>query len=137
MKKTISVCLTIFMALGMVSFVFANEIENNTFDKDCSIEMLDDGNIFIPATQANLNLKVRGMATCAGDGVKLKSKPGSGGTTLELVYKGEELTVFDVNGVPSGWEYVQRSKTGTKGYMSSKYISPLGPASIEYPDSER
>ena len=53
------------------------------------------------------------------------------------VYKGEELIVYDVIGgtVPSVWEYVQRSKTRRRGYMSSKYIASVGPASVETTDT--
>lgn len=124
-------------ANGNTSLTFANEnFEIHTLSEGLcmsEVEVLEDGSVFIPDTRESLNLSLRGIGKCTGDGVKLKTKAGSGDTTLELVYKGEELLVYDVLNatVPSGWEYVQRSKTGTRGYMSEKYIESVGPASIE------
>lgn len=56
-----------------------------------------------------------------GDGVKLRKSPSSSGTVLELMYYGEVVKI-DTSKRMDDWYYLTRSKTGTKGYASKKYV---------------
>lgn len=60
-----------------------------------------------------------------GDGVRLRKTPGLDGIILELMYKGEEITLSDDVRPPadlSVWVYVRREKTGTVGWMEWSYF---------------
>ena len=60
-----------------------------------------------------------------GDGVRLRKTPGYDGIILELMYKGEDITLStDVLPPPdlALWVYTKREKTGTEGWMHWNYI---------------
>ena len=58
-----------------------------------------------------------------GDGVKLRASASTTGRVLELMYYGELVRVdLYKSKVGSGWYYLKRVKTGTKGYASTKYV---------------
>ncbi|MFG6358802.1 MAG: SH3 domain-containing protein [Acetatifactor sp.] len=60
-----------------------------------------------------------------GDGVRLRQTPGLDGIILELMYKGESITLSDDVMPPPGlsaWVYVRREKTGTVGWMEWSYF---------------
>lgn len=60
-----------------------------------------------------------------GDGVRLRKTPGLNGTILELMYKGESITLDNEVLPPSdlsAWIYVRREKTGTVGWMEWSYF---------------
>lgn len=58
-----------------------------------------------------------------GDGVRLRKTPGDG-TILELMYKGEPITIDSSAKYPgfSAWVYVRREKTLTTGWMEWSYF---------------
>lgn len=58
-----------------------------------------------------------------GDGVRLRKTPGPNGTILELMYRGEAITIGDeIDHDYSAWIYVRREKTGTTGWMEWSYF---------------
>ncbi len=58
-----------------------------------------------------------------GDGVRLRKGASLTSTVLELMDKGEVVSInLDKSRLSKGFYYVKRIKTGTKGYASSKYI---------------
>ncbi len=66
--------------------------------------------------------------TIVGDGVRLRKKPSSTSTVLELMNKGESVYVDPQTSAESGkgkWTYIQRDKTGTWGWVSNDYILVL------------
>ena len=63
-------------------------------------------------------------AIVRGDGVRLRKTPGYDGIILELMYKGEDITLSaDVLPPPdlAIWVYARREKTGTEGWMHWNY----------------
>ncbi len=62
------------------------------------------------------------LAVINGDGVRLRKTP-KNGTILELMYRGEYITIDNdvVDHDHSAWIYVRREKTGTKGWMEDSY----------------
>lgn len=58
----------------------------------------------------------------ADDGVRLRKTPASGGTVLELMYRGETVWIDLSTSEVNGFKHVQRDKTGTVGYTSSNLI---------------
>lgn len=59
-----------------------------------------------------------------GSGVRLRKKPSSSSTVLELMYDGEYVSIFYYDSTPK-WYAVERIKTGTYGYVSKDYILPF------------
>jgi len=58
-----------------------------------------------------------------GDGVRLRKGPSLTSTVLELMDKGEVVSInVDKSQLSKGYFYVKRLKTGTRGYESTKYI---------------
>lgn len=58
-----------------------------------------------------------------GDGVRLRKEASLTSTVLELMDKGEVVSInFDKSKLSKGYYYVKRVKTGTRGYASVKYI---------------
>lgn len=58
-----------------------------------------------------------------GDGVRLRKGPSLTSTVLELMDKGEVVSInVDKSQLSKGYYYVKRMKTGTRGYASTKYI---------------
>lgn len=58
-----------------------------------------------------------------GDGVRLRKGPSLTSTVLELMDKGEVVSInVDKSQLSKGYYYVKRIKTGTRGYASTKYI---------------
>ncbi len=58
-----------------------------------------------------------------GDGVRLRKGPSLTSTVLELMEKGEVVSIdVDKSQLSKGYYYVKRIKTGTRGYASTKYI---------------
>lgn len=60
-----------------------------------------------------------------GDGVRLRATPGCDGVVLELMYKGEDITIASDVLPPSDlavWMYTRREKTGTIGWMHWDYF---------------
>ncbi len=60
-----------------------------------------------------------------GNGVRLREKPSTSSTVLELMYNGEAVIVntsktVNKNGIK--WYFVKRVKTGTWGYADSDFI---------------
>ncbi len=61
-----------------------------------------------------------------GDGVRLRKAASLTSTVLELMNKGEVVSIdLDRSKLDKGFYYVKRIKTGTKGYASTKYVSYL------------
>ncbi len=57
------------------------------------------------------------------DGVRLRKGPSLTSTVLELMDKGEVVSInVDKSQLSKGYFYVKRLKTGTRGYASTKYI---------------
>ncbi len=66
--------------------------------------------------------------TIYGDGVRLRKKPSSSSTVLELMYNGEEVLVYPQITAEDGkgkWTYIKRYKTGTTGWVSNDCIIVL------------
>lgn len=57
-----------------------------------------------------------------GSGVRLRNKPSSSATVLELMYNGEKVMI-DYSVTYTNWYLLRRNKTGTWGYASKSYIS--------------
>ncbi len=58
-----------------------------------------------------------------GDGVRLRKGASLTSTVLELMDKGEIVSIdLDKSRLSKGFYYVKRLKTGTRGYASTKYI---------------
>ena len=67
---------------------------------------------------------VNGVETryITGDGVRLRKEGWLGGTALELMYDGEEINYYpDILGSDTEYNYMQRIKTGTYGYVDHHY----------------
>ena len=79
-----------------------------------------DGEISMsPTMQCLTNLS----GVVCGDGVRLRKGASLTATVLEMMGKGELVTIYvDQSKLSSGFYYVKRIKTGTKGYASTKYI---------------
>lgn len=59
-----------------------------------------------------------------GSGVRLRKKPSTSATILELMNNGEYVNIeWGMN--TAKWYYLQRIKTGTYGYASKDYITPF------------
>lgn len=57
-----------------------------------------------------------------GDGVRLRKEGWLGGTILELMYNGEEIRYFpEIFGSDTEYNYMQRMKTKTYGYVDHHY----------------
>lgn len=56
-----------------------------------------------------------------GDGVRLRKEGWTGGTILELMYDGEKIWYYDILGSDVEYNYVQRIKTTTYGYVDHHY----------------
>lgn len=57
-----------------------------------------------------------------GDGVRLRKEGWTGGTVLELMYDGEQINYYpDIYGSDSEYNYMQRLKTGTYGFVDHHY----------------
>lgn len=56
-----------------------------------------------------------------GSGVRLRKKPSSSATILELMNSGEYVNIDRIKST-ANWYYLQRLKTGTFGYASKQYI---------------
>lgn len=57
------------------------------------------------------------------NGVRLRNKASTSGTILELMYKGEAVSVnITISTTVSGWYYLKRLKTGTWGWAKADYI---------------
>lgn len=57
-----------------------------------------------------------------GDGVRLRKEGWAGGTILELMYDGEQINYYpDIYGTDTEYNYMQRLKTETYGYVDHHY----------------
>lgn len=57
-----------------------------------------------------------------GNGVRLRKQGYDGGTILELMYDGESIAYYPYRyGTDTEYNYMQRLKTGTKGYVNHDY----------------
>lgn len=57
-----------------------------------------------------------------GDGVRLRKQGGLKGEILELMYDGERINFYpELYGADSEYNYMQRVKTGTYGYVDHHY----------------
>lgn len=57
-----------------------------------------------------------------GNGVRLRKEGWLGGTILELMYDGEEINYYpDILGSDTEYNYMQRIKTGTYGFVDHHY----------------
>lgn len=66
-----------------------------------------------------------GNASIEGNGVRLRKKPSTSATILELMYLGEPVLVnFDKSRGHVSWYYIKRMKTGTWGWVKRQYIYP-------------
>lgn len=62
--------------------------------------------------------------TVNSDGVRLRKEGWTGGTILELMYKGESVKYYpQVYGTDPEYNYIQRSKTNTYGFVDHHYIN--------------
>ena len=62
-----------------------------------------------------------------GNGVRLRAKPSTSASVLELMYDGEKIWIdWDKYGTAGlSWYYIQRIKTGTYGWTSASYVCSL------------
>lgn len=82
------------------------------------------GKLVVPEEEvyATVNSVIAGPnGVVDGNGVRLRKKPKSTAQILELMYNGEYVCIFGYETYNS-WFLVQRTKTGTIGYVSKKYI---------------
>lgn len=58
------------------------------------------------------------------DGVRLRVKPSTSATVLELMYEGETVWINGNKEAEGGgsWLYIQRIKTGTFGWVAKDYV---------------
>lgn len=81
-----------------------------------------DGEISITSQLYSLDM----TGHVVGDGVRLRKGASLTSTVLELMDKGEVVTIYpDKSKLSKGFYYVKRIKTGTKGYASTKYVSNI------------
>lgn len=128
-KRFLSMLLVIAVA-GCVCGISTNQVvsaKNKAVEKNCKEEagniqlgvVTSDGEISMTAGlySANPNGYV------VGDGVRLRKGPSLTSTVLELMDKGEVVSInVDKSQLSKGYFYVKRLKTGTRGYASTKYI---------------
>ena len=123
-KKFFSIVCCAFLLCSLVfsnvNSVYANNKssiektnENDTEEKEYGFAIISYAT----------NNRAGAPATVEGDGVRLRAKPSTNSTILELMYNGE-LVYINYKKVKSGWYYVKRAKTGTWGWASSNYIWP-------------
>lgn len=62
-----------------------------------------------------------------GDGVRLRKKPSTTATILELMESGEKVLINQTKSKPQNgkWYFVQRKQTGTWGWVKGTYIIHL------------
>lgn len=78
-----------------------------------------DGKISLTPELYSVNMS----GIVVGDGVRLRKGASLTSTVLELMDKGEVVSIYpDKSKLSLGYYYVKRIKTGTKGYASTKYV---------------
>ncbi|MFR3472118.1 MAG: SH3 domain-containing protein [Roseburia faecis] len=121
MKKTIKnivVCLLIMFAViesNGISVNAAESIKAEHEETNYAIGYL------VPTTSTYSFTEEGGVAT---DGLRLRKEPSFDSTILELMYFGEVVKI-DLDKSTMTFYYVERVKTGTKGYANTQYIQIL------------
>ena len=84
-----------------------------------------DGLVYATIQTSNLaSSYVSPNAEVSDNGVRLRNAASSTATILELMYSGETVCInYGVSAGDNGWYYLQRTKTGTWGWASTRYIS--------------
>ncbi len=131
-KKIISMilALTLITLVGMPNYhtrVYASEIgkhEDIIQNQEVQIIAYDSQNerslarIYIHNSNADVY----------GNGVRLRSAPNTSATILELMYDGEYVWIdwseYGRGEGGSSWYHIQRTKTGTYGWVSCNYVGP-------------
>lgn len=93
-------------------------LEDRNVGEDVELAVItEDGKICTP-----LSVSCKGHVT--GYGVRLRKGASLTSTVLELMQYGEVILIYpEKSKLSSGWYYVKRVKTGTKGYVSTQYVS--------------
>ncbi len=83
--------------------------------------------VFAPASELRVEAAAKSANTTEtryirGDGVRLRKEGWTGGTVLELMYDGEQIKYYPyVFGSDPEYNYMQRNRTGTYGYVDHHY----------------
>lgn len=119
MKRKLNLFLVLIAALLTLQFAFTVSAEETT-DSGNWVQ----GTISIPADNNTRSFAETGDIN--GDGVNLRATPSITGTILEAMYDGEIVYIdYSKSGTwyqGYRWLYVKRAKTGTIGYVYSKYV---------------
>ncbi len=124
--------LSVLLLMAVVSSVYriptcqsisakSKEVEKESETGSVKLAVVTgDGEISMsPTMQCLANLS----GVVCGDGVRLRKGASLTATVLEMMDKGELVTIYvDQSKLSRGFYYVKRIKTGTKGYASTKYI---------------
>lgn len=116
-KKVLSLLMMSAMLILPTALpVQAEEIDND----DIEVAVLSNGDVSVNATYT-------GRGKINTNGVYLRSGAGTNTTALEWMAIDEEV-VIDKSGIKTdsngnAWYHVKRIKTGTTGYVRSKYVT--------------
>lgn len=136
-NKRFLVMLLVIAVAGSVCRISTNqEISAKTKEAEKSYSISKEseegtGNIQLAVVNADGTISMS-LASCysfgmggkvTGDGVRLRKEASLTSTVLELMDKGEMVSIdFDKSKLSKGYYYIKRIKTGTKGFASVKYI---------------
>lgn len=107
-KKIMCLCVAV-VGIGIFAPAYTVNAQTN------AVSEADTSNLVVAAV-VNPNGEVN------GDGVRLRNTASTSGTVLEVMYDGEQVCIDKTKNSNSGWYYVTRIKTGTKGWVSKQYI---------------
>lgn len=115
-KKTICLTAILLLAGMMLPYVSTKTMaaETDTLAK-----------VAVPEAETFATVKsVAATGVVDGYGVRLRKKPSTSSTILELMNNEEFVHIYK-NESTTNWYYVKRLKTGTCGYASKDYVLPI------------
>ncbi|SHI42518.1 SH3 domain-containing protein [Lutispora thermophila] len=126
MKKVISILLSVIIVMSSFGIAFAEEIAPTAI-------VLNENGIEAASIVEPGELQFLGLGYITGNGVRLRSGPGTNYPSLGSLYKYDDVAVYNdtTRNTPFLYVYVESGQNeGKEGWVHENYISITNPARI-------
>lgn len=109
------------IGIFLLAMIILIQLNGTTAYAAENIDTEDEGYVigYIMPSPSTCSFNEDGVVS--GDGVRLRREPNFDSTIIELMYFGEMVKI-DLDNSTTTFYYVERVKTGTKGYANAEYI---------------